>query len=216
MNQLAVAFVFVLYLSYSKMASAQEVSDAPAALLPSTCISLSHSDIAKPSAFAVDLVFQVDATGTPASVSTMTDIGSHDVLEKLISIAMTCRFRPAMKDKRPTEGMARVLAQFNPESSAAALRRKANIIDLESCAPKASDYPPESKRREETGTTTVSFTVDPKGRVTAFGVVKLSKYLRLDFTALIKLATCKFQPATAEDGTPVSASFTVDYVWRLE
>lgn len=90
------------------------------------------------------------------------------------------------------------------------------IVDVKSCAPTADDYPFESRRLEETGTTHVQFTVDPQGRLLAFGVSRTSGHLRLDLAALVRLVTCRFVPARDAQGQPVTASFAVSYVWRLE
>jgi TonB family protein len=93
---------------------------------------------------------------------------------------------------------------------------KPTIKNLASCAPKADDYPIESVRRNETGTTELEFTVAPNGRLSAFGVSRSSGHLALDFIALGKLASCRFDPAKADDGTPISATMKVQYVWRIE
>jgi TonB family protein len=90
------------------------------------------------------------------------------------------------------------------------------VESLHACAPTTVDYPKESRKRNEEGTTSTSFTIDKAGTVTAFAVTKSSGFLRLDFVAFAKLATCKFKPGTAPDGTTIGGTLTMDYLWKLE
>jgi protein TonB len=114
----------------------------------------------------------------------------------------------------PTKGDARLLFPVLPPPQVPT--NSLTIESLHDCAPTRADYPAQSRKYNKEGTTRVSFEVDNTGKVTAFGVTKSSGFLRLDFAALVKLATCKFKPATAPDGAPIGGSFKVEYIWRLE
>jgi len=197
-------------------AAAQGSLDAPAAVVAGSCKAVDFNRASLSSAVKVDVVVQVDDTGAPVSVRPISDVANSVVLEAVTTSIMTCKFQPAVRDSKPTAGSARLLYQFNLPPSAAPTARKPAIVNAPNCAPTSDDYPPDSRRLNETGTTRITFTIGPDGRLTAFGVVRSSGFLRLDFTALIKLAGCKFRPGTAADGTPIGASFDVDYVWKLE
>lgn len=97
-----------------------------------------------------------------------------------------------------------------------AVARIASIVNASSCMPTAADYPKASIANDESGTTRVSFTVGTDSRLKAFGVVRSSGSLRLDFTALLKLAGCTFVAATDAEGRPRESTFELEYIWRLE
>jgi TonB family protein len=197
-------------------ASAQEPIDAPAAVIQGTCRSIDFNRASISAPIRVDVAVKVDESGNPTSVAPVADVPNLPLLNAVLAAVKTCKFQPAMHQGKPTPGTARMVHQFAAAPTAAPLARRASISDVRSCAPTADDYPEASRRLNETGTTRVSFTVSPGGRLTAFGVVRSSGHLRLDFAALIKLAGCRFQSATLEDGTPTSATLEVEYVWKLE
>lgn len=211
-------FLSAALLSVSRLAVAQFTADAPAAVITGTCKGIEFNRALLSSAVKVDLLATVDTSGKAVSVIPLTEVANPPLVAAVVSSVMTCTFLPAIREGRATSGVARLVYQFSPAVAAAPLStgRRPMIADVQSCAPTAEDYPRASRQLNETGTTRVNFTVSPEGRLTAFGVVRSSGFLRLDFTALIKLAGCRFQPGTAPDGTPTSASFDVDYVWKLE
>jgi protein TonB len=87
-----------------------------------------------------------------------------------------------------------------------------------SCVGEDSDYPSQSKRLEEEGTTVVRYLVSAEGKVVEFQIEKSSGFRRLDQAAeqLIKNASrCKFIPATV-DGKPVQEWGRKTIVWRLQ
>ena len=197
-------------------AAAQVSTTAPAAPIQGTCKGIDFNRASLSSTVKIDLLVQVDNTGSPLSSSPIAEVSNSTVLAAVVTSAMSCKYQPAVKDGEPVSGTARLTYQFNSAPSAAPVGRRATIVDPRSCAPTADDYPIESRRREETGTTGITFTIAPNGRLTAFGVVRSSGFLRLDFTALVKLAGCNFRPGTDADGNPTSGSFDVDYVWKLQ
>jgi TonB family protein len=210
------AFLAMTLFATAGSAAAHGVMDAPPTVVPGSCLGVEFNRAELSSIVKVDLVVQVDDAGSPVSTSTLDEVSNSIVLSAVTASAMTCKFRPAIKDGKAVAGTVRQLYQFNPPTAAGPLGRRAAIVDAKSCAPTADDYPLESRRLNETGTTRVAFTVAPNGKLAAFGVARTSGFLSLDFTALIKLASCKFQSATTPDGTPKSETFVVDYVWKLE
>lgn len=208
--------VAAAFFVFAGRAVAQVPTDAPPVAVPGSCSSIDFNRATLESPVKVDLVVLVDDTGRPVSVAPLAEGANSQLLSAVIASAMSCKFQPAKIGGKPAAGSARLLYHFDKAQAAEPLGRRPSITDVQGCAPTAEDYPAASARLNETGTTRVRFTVDPTGRLTAFGVVRSSGFLRLDFTALIKLAGCKFQAATAADGTPTSASFEVEYVWKLK
>jgi TonB family protein len=198
------------------LAAAQAIADVPAAVLTGTCKSIDFNRALLSSQLTVDLLAEVDETGTAVSAVPLSEVANARLLSAVISSVMSCKFQPARSGTKGIPGKVRLVYQFGPAPSAEPLGRRPAITDVKSCAPTGDDYPPASRQLNETGTTRISFTISPEGRLTAFGVVRSSGFLRLDFTALIKLAGCKFRPGTAPDGTPTGGSFDVEYVWKLE
>ena len=95
------------------------------------------------------------------------------------------------------------------------------IANEHACAPTGDDYPRAARNAETTGTTTVRFNVGPDGKLAgAPEVLKSSgptrEHKSLDRIAVSKLGECAFKAGLDENGRPVGASFTVDYVWKLD
>lgn len=203
-------------LSSHGSAPAQTADDAPAAYLPGSCKGVEFNRASLSAPVRLDLLISVDETGKAVSSKPLKDVSNPALLSAVQAAVLTCKFQAALVSGNAAPGSARMLYQIGPPPAAVPLARKPTITDVKGCAPSAADYPDASRRLSETGTTKISFTVNPEGQLTAFGVLRTSGYLRLDFTALMKLASCKFQPGTTADGTPTSATFEVDYVWKLE
>jgi len=91
--------------------------------------------------------------------------------------------------------------------------RTAPVVQAASC--EKPEYPPASRRANETGTVLLNFLVDVNGRVVQSKIERSSGSRRLDDAALAGLELCKFQPATL-DGRPTRAWARIEYVWRLE
>ena len=91
--------------------------------------------------------------------------------------------------------------------------RTAPVVQAASC--EKPEYPPASRRANETGTVLLNFLVDLNGRVVQSRIERSSGSRRLDDAALAGLELCKFQPATV-DGRATRAWARIEYVWRLE
>lgn len=90
---------------------------------------------------------------------------------------------------------------------------KPAIADFHSCD--RPEYPAESIAQQHTGTVTLGFLVDTKGKVKETKVTRSSGHVALDESARTALAKCTFRPATTK-GKPVEAWTAVQYVWTLE
>ncbi|HEY3077151.1 MAG TPA: energy transducer TonB [Burkholderiales bacterium] len=91
--------------------------------------------------------------------------------------------------------------------------RTAPVVQAASC--EKPEYPPASRRANETGTVLLNFLVDTNGKILESRIERSSGSRRLDDAALAGLELCKFQPATV-DGRPTRAWARIEYVWRLE
>jgi len=105
------------------------------------------------------------------------------------------------------------IAKFVPQPPPQAAVRTAPVIDSAHNCDKPT-YPPASLRAEETGTTTVRFTIDVDGRAIQSQVIKSSGHKRLDEAARAALGLCRFKPGTL-DGKPYQSSVDMQYVWKL-
>lgn len=95
------------------------------------------------------------------------------------------------------------------------------IANVQACAPSSEDYPRAARNAEVTGTTTVRFNVGADGKLAGSPeVVKSSgptrEHKMMDRVAVSKLGDCSFRAGLDENGRPVGASFTVEYVWKLD
>ena len=87
------------------------------------------------------------------------------------------------------------------------------VADFNSC--KRPEYPAESIKLSQTGTVTLGFLIDTKGKVKETKLAKSSGHPALDDSARTALEKCSFKPATAK-GKPVEAWTKVQYVWTLK
>ncbi len=94
------------------------------------------------------------------------------------------------------------------------------IANVQSCAPKADDYPGPALKSEATGTTRIRFTVGSDGKMVNSEVIKSAGPTRehrlLDRVAQTKLSECSFKPGADENGAAVGGSFEVEYVWKID
>ena len=77
------------------------------------------------------------------------------------------------------------------------------------------DYPPQSKRLGEEGTTTVRMNVEANGSISQCEIAKSSGFPRLDETACKKLLRARFIAGT-ENGKPVAMWIEYRVVWKIE
>jgi TonB family protein len=189
--------------------------DLPPALRLGSCERLKFDLTGATVPDVVDLLVQVDLAGRPISASTLTPTALADFDAAVVSFAMSCRYAAAMTLGKPVPGQVRFVLPIRQGSGQrpGALPAIGNVT---ACAPTSDDYPAVARRQNQAGTTRVSFTVDDKGKLEAFGVVRSSGHLLLDYTALIKLAGCTFVPGKSPEGAPIGGSFIVEYVWKLQ
>lgn len=91
--------------------------------------------------------------------------------------------------------------------------RTAPVVQAASC--EKPEYPPASRRANETGTVLLNFLIDTNGKVLESKVERSSGHRRLDEAARAGLELCNFRPATV-DGKPMRAWARIEYVWTLE
>lgn len=115
----------------------------------------------------------------------------------------------------PETGPA-VRAPAAPAGTAAAPHvpiRTAPVVDSRFCS--KPDYPPVSRRREETGAVVLNLLIDADGRVIQSKIESSSGYERLDEAARQALSLCRFKPGTV-DGKPEKSWHKLRYVWKLD
>ena len=86
------------------------------------------------------------------------------------------------------------------------------IVDFSTCD--KPDYPRNSLRNEEQGTTRLMFLIGLDGKVADSKIEKSSGFRALDAAAKNALSLCKFKPGLI-DGKPQQSWTVVDYVWKL-
>jgi D-alanyl-D-alanine endopeptidase (penicillin-binding protein 7) len=97
--------------------------------------------------------------------------------------------------------------------AAEAGRASTPIADFNTC--RKPHYPQADLAAGHQGTVTLGFLVDETGAVADSKVTRSSGYASMDEAARTALATCSFHPAM-QDGRPVAAWATVQYVWTLQ
>jgi protein TonB len=106
-----------------------------------------------------------------------------------------------------------VIAPAPPPPAPAAPQRTPAVVLASSC--EKPEYPPASRRANETGTVRLLFLIDVNGKVIESKIERSSGYKRLDDAARAGLALCKFRPATV-NGQPVREWSRLDYAWTLD
>jgi TonB family protein len=204
------------------LADASRRSIALASIVPGSCAPLVDERFAAPGepASALSVVFTVDAEGglREAAATGPSASAAFDALQ--IRWLGTCRFtrgaRPAADGS--TRGVV-VFPRWTPSAAAssdAPPGSKPAVLDIQACAPKADDYPAAALRAGAQGTTSIRFTVDEQGRLAVAEVAASSGNSMLDAVGLQRLMHCRFRAARQADGTPVGATFSLDYRWRLQ
>jgi len=79
----------------------------------------------------------------------------------------------------------------------------------------APEYPPASRRLEESGTVVLQFLIEPDGSVVDSKIETSSGFARLDEAARSALSKCRFKAGTV-DGRPEKSWARLRYVWRIE
>lgn len=105
---------------------------------------------------------------------------------------------------------------LHPQATAAAPSTGPVVVkaspDFSTCD--RPDYPRNSLRNEEQGTTRLQFLIGVDGHVVDSKIEKSSGFRSLDTAAKNALSLCKFKPGTV-DGKPQQSWNSVDYVWKL-
>jgi TonB family protein len=160
----------------------------------------------------IDLRFRIAATGDVMDVLVRMPTGDGDFDVKLVAAARQCRAEPAMQDGVAIESWLR-LAFTLRDPSAPTLPPWPPGLAGRSCA--LPDYPAESVRLEEQGTTRLRFTIRDDGQLLGTAIETSSGSPRLDAMALAALSRCRMRVGRTADNKPLGGSFIVEYVWRL-
>ena len=129
-----------------------------------------------------------------------------------INIQIPVQQAPTITAVTPTPPPAPVAIVPTPPAPRAPVRTPP-VVQAASCD--KPEYPPASRRANETGTVLLSFLIDESGKIVDSKVERSSGYRRLDEAARAGLELCKFRPATL-DGKPTRAWARIEYVWTLE
>ena len=156
--------------------------------------------------------YKVLSDGNLGDLTLETSTGIEDFDKALLEALSRCKYSPAIADGQPIDGEGRLVLPFRSDASS----RQAQGRAVQSCAPTADDYPPESRRQLEEGKTRIRFTGGADGKLQEAVVAVSSGYVRLDRAAAEKLSQCKFRAGRAPDGTPIGGVFEVKYVWTLQ
>ncbi|MBI3444072.1 MAG: energy transducer TonB, partial [Magnetospirillum sp.] len=99
-----------------------------------------------------------------------------------------------------------------PEPVRDVLRVPPALDQARPCKP--PQYPPASRRAEESGSVVLKFLIDADGAVMESNVDGSSGFERLDEAARQALAQCRFKAGTV-DGRPERSWARIRYVWKL-
>jgi len=99
-----------------------------------------------------------------------------------------------------------------PKAAPAAPSVVKAVVDFSTCD--KPDYPRNSLRNEEQGTTRLQFLIGLDGKVADSKIERSSGFRALDAAAKNALSLCKFKPGLV-DGKPQQSWTVVDYVWKL-
>ena len=106
-----------------------------------------------------------------------------------------------------------VIAAPPPPVVAPAVHKAPTAEPARPCA--KPEYPPISKRLEESGVVALAFLVDVDGSVVESKVETSSGFPRLDEAARTALQRCQYRPGNV-DGTPEKAWAHINFRWTLE
>jgi TonB family protein len=109
-------------------------------------------------------------------------------------------------------GLLAALQMAPAAAQAASPGASSNAAAGKPCA--GAEYPPEARRYELEGITTLRFHLGPDGRVTDARIDKSSGWALLDEAAIRTIQACSFTPAHAARAK--GAALPVQYVWSLE
>ncbi|MDQ8191437.1 energy transducer TonB [Roseibacillus persicicus] len=131
--------------------------------------------------------------------------------------ARKAKQRAALAAQRAKEQQAKA----ERDRIAAAERRQKALASKVSSAPtviskKAPLYPSSAKRAGLEGTTQITATISPSGKVSAASISRSSGHSALDSSALAAVKRWKFAPARNSLGEPITHQVTVPITFRLD
>lgn len=205
----------VAFASMASTTLAQQLppSDRPPAMLPGSCpqIKFDFTQLVQPT--REDFVVHVTAEGRLASVEWLSTPNDAKLRDAVLTQLKGCKYEHGIADGIPAQGKIRLIANFGwPRGQ----ERSPRVENIESCSPTEGDYPLESRRKNESGTTRIRITVDREGRTLEASIARSSGFSQLDEIALGKISTCKVIPALSYSGAPIAGTLDVDYVWVLK
>lgn len=137
--------------------------------------------------------------GNVLGTSLVRSSGSERLDRAAMDALSRCRYAPARREGTP------VAASVNVEY----VWRLDPPLNRLTCRP---EYPIESIRAEEQGTTTVRFRIGADGKAQDVQVAKSSGHRRLDAASIEALKRCSFRV----DNTTPPDQATVEFTWRLQ
>jgi protein TonB len=151
----------------------------------------------------------IESDGKPSKAEIAKSSG-HDLLDRAArDWLLACRFRPQSVNGQATA--AWVVAPIDFSAPQPPPPTPASGAFCESHAP---EYPKESRRRGETGTTIIKIHVLEDGWPDQILIEKSSGHSRLDDSVKEWIMSCRLKPP-AQNGTPASAWVTQAYTFKL-
>ena len=121
------------------------------------------------------------------------------------------RWVDARREVRADERMANAPSPPLPTGPSSARARSDEVNWITS-----DDYPPDSIRREEEGTTSITWTIGTDGRVAECHVTQSSGYTRLDAAACAAIRKRgRYYPARDAQGRAITTTKSRSVIWRL-
>lgn len=160
----------------------------------------------------VSVRYVVSAAGKLIGLALVSSSGHKRLDQATLDMLGKCgRFIPATQAGKPVESSAVIEYTWKLADEPGAGSEQGPIAGA--CKP--PDYPIESVRAEEQGTTTVKFMLDEHGAVVGAELVRSSGHSRLDDAVVSALRLCRFRPKRSVDGRPITGEAIVEYRWKL-
>lgn len=141
----------------------------------------------------------VTAAGELRGLSVVRSSGHERLDQATLGAIGACRFSPGTRAGVPVDASTVIEFKWRLEPAPA---------QHSSCR---FEYPPESIRAEEQGTTELRMRVSPEGKAQDIQVSRSSGHPRLDAASVEVVKTCVFRVDAASSGP-----HTVQFIWKLE